>query len=247
MTEFQIWKSQFHKRLIQNNPPTKKPTKVTTPQVTTPQVKTITPPTPKTTPKTNYISKANKSIKKPKYTKYRALDWNTINKMTNEQLYSVVKGLSVGANARLRTIKTNKLDKYSVWYHKFGGKITPSNDRNMLLKQYKEMNKFLNSRLSTVEGIRNEKKRVAKLLGIDVTNLSTDVYQLLSDTQGKMRELHLFGFTYDSEQFFDDVGTLLETAKDLTDDDIVLEIRNKLNNLTDTELVQYKDREWFQW
>ena len=73
------------------------------------------------------------------------------------------------------------------------------------------------------------------------------MYQLLSDTQGKMRELHLFGFTYDSEQFFDDVGTLIETAKDLTDDDIVLEIRNKLNNLTDTELVQYKDREWFQW
>ena len=57
MTEFQIWKSQFHKRLIENNPPTKKPTKVTTPQV-----KTITPPTPKTTSKTNYISKAKKSF-----------------------------------------------------------------------------------------------------------------------------------------------------------------------------------------
>ena len=246
MTEFQMWKSQFHKRLIENNPPTKKPTKVKTQTTTTSTIKsTIKSTTPQVT--TNYISKANKSIKKPKYTKYRALDWNTINKMTNEQLYSVVKGLSVGANARLRTIKTNKLDKYSVWYHKFDGKITPSNDRNMLLKQYKEMNKFLNSRLSTVEGIRTEKKRVAGLLGIDVTKLTTDVYQLLSDAQGKMRELHLFGFTYDSEQFFDDVGTLIESAKDLTDDDIVLEIRNKLNNLTDTELVQYKDREWFQW
>lgn len=245
MTEFQIWKSQFHKRLIQNNPPPKTTTKVKTQPKTT---SATTQPQVTITSKTNYISKANKSLKrKPNYYKYRALDWNTINKMNTVELQAIVKGLSVGVNARLRTIRANNLKDYSVWYHKFGGKVTPSNDRNELMRQYKDMNKFLNSRLSNVAGITEEKKRVAGLLGIDVTKLTTDVYQLLADAQGKMRELHLFGFTYDSEQFFDDVGTLIESAKDLTDDDIVLEIRNKLNNLTDTELVQYKDREWFQW
>ena len=59
MTEFQMWKSQFHKRLIENNPPTKKPTKVTTPQVKTTTQVTTTQPKIKTTSKTNYISKAN--------------------------------------------------------------------------------------------------------------------------------------------------------------------------------------------
>lgn len=247
MTSFQMWKSQFHKRLIQNNPPPKTTTKVKTQPKTT-STTTSTTQQVTTTSKTNYISKANKSLKrKPNYYKYRALDWNTINKMSTVELQAVVKGLSVGVNARLRTIKSNNLKDYSVWYHKFDGKVTPSNDRKELMRQYKDMNKFLNSRLSNVAGITAEKKRVANLLGIDVRNLTTDVYQLLADAQGKMRELHLFGFTYDSEQFFDDVGTLLETAKDLTVDDIVLEIRHKLNQLTDDEIVQYKDREWFQW
>lgn len=245
MNSFEIWKSEFHKRLIENNPPPKKSRKVKT-QTTQPKTETTSTTTqPQVT--TTSATKTKSRKRKPNYYKYRALDWDTINKMTTEELYTVVKGLSVGVNARLRTIKTYNLVDYSFWYHKFGGKVTPSKNRKELMSQYKYMNKFLNSRLSTVEGIRNEKKRVAKLLGINVTKLTPDVYQLLSDTQGKMRELHLFGFTYDSEQFFDDVGTLLETAKDLTDDDIVLEIRHRLNKLTDDEIVQYKDREWFKW
>lgn len=214
MTEYQRWKQQYNKRLIakySKPQPQPKPQTVVQPQ---PQ------PVVQTQPQT--VRPKPKS-KVPQYKQILNKTVNQVNKMKKQELQESVKILARQANTRLT--KLGKKGYNTDWYDTLNGHVTPSTDYSQLRKQFSKLSQFLQSDMSTVQGVEKHNIKVAKILGVDTKYLTKSNFDKIGSINNKLLELQKLGqlpADLDSDQVMSDIGDYI--TSDMTVDQIVDQI-----------------------
>lgn len=208
MTEYQRWKQQYNKRLIAKySKPQPKPQPQPQPVVQT-QPQTVRPKPKSKVPQYKQI--LNKTV-------------NQVNKMKKQELQESVKILARQANTRLT--KLGKKGYNTDWYDTLNGHVTPSTDYSQLRKQFSKLSQFLQSDMSTVQGVEKHNIKVAKILGVDTKYLTKANFDKIGSINNKLLELQKLGqlpADLDSDQVMSDIGDYI--TSDMTIDQIVDQI-----------------------
>lgn len=130
--------------------------------------------------------------------------WEDINKMTREELAKIVYAEVSKLNKRLRRIRDKEMIQESGAYKyamETGGYFSAKGkNRNELLAEYRRMQKFKNMETSSLTGIKNLKKRMGKLMGIDwrlpnFNEVLAKTMRLLHGMQSEdFGDIHLYGY-----------------------------------------------------
>lgn len=222
MTDYQRWKQQYNKRLI---------AKYSKPQ---PQPQPKPQPVVQTQPQT--VRPKPKS-KVPQYKQILNKTVNQVNKMKKQELQESVKILARQANTRLT--KLGKQGYNTDWYDTLNGHVTPSTDYSQLRKQFSKLSQFLQSDMSTVQGVEKHNIKVAKALGIDTKYLTKTNFDKIGSINNKLLELQKLGqlpADLDSDQVMSDIGDYI--TSDMTVDQIV----DQISSLVEKRYLEEQER-----
>ena len=228
MTDYQRWKQQYNKRLIAKY---SKPVTQPKPQ---PVVQPKPQPVVQTQPQT--VRPKPKS-KVPQYKQILNKTVNQVNKMKKQELQESVKILARQANTRLT--KLGKQGYNTDWYDTLNGHVTPSTDYSQLRKQFSKLSQFLQSDMSTVQGVEKHNIKVAKILGVDTKYLTKSNFDKIGSINNKLLELQKLGqlpADLDSDQVMSDIGDYI--TSDMTVDQIV----DQISSLVEKRYIEEQER-----
>ena len=251
MTSFEMWKSEFHRRLIENNPPPKKSRKVKT-QTTQPKETTTYNPNAelptwyvKTVVKERQIkSEVKKLQKKYEYKKYLGLTVQEMNSMNKKQLQKAVQALYNEYKIRHKALVENNLQRFEYKNKRktydYSKEVNPkSNNINDLRHMYRELKRYIQAP-TTVEGATILKNKFAEKLGISPDQLTDSILDKYSSLVNKLNELHLLNTFYQSDSLDEDFSRFINEDPNMSVDDMLINILNKLNMLS-MEQKEYYD------
>ena len=162
-------------------------------------------------------------------------------KMNTKQLKAITQKLNKVANERIKNIKVKNVSSKAVEYiNKNGGAFsTKGKNLNELRAEFKRVRGFLNSKTSTLRGIKQVKKTFEHLIG---GSLTKEQEGKLWETYNKLNELNPhFMSQYGSKQALQMLHSEITQNEDISVDELIKKGNDEIQAMYDDMESDFND------